>query len=265
MKSTITIERLRVMKREGEKIASLTAYDAGFARILNQAGVEMLLVGDSLGMVLHGEQNTLRVTVDEMVYHTRQVARGSGSSFVLADMPFMSYATPGQAMANAGRLVGEGGAHMVKLEGAAWLCDTVEQLSTRGIPVCAHLGLTPQWVNKFSGYRVQGRTPEAARVILADARSLESAGAEMLVLESVPAALAQQITGAVTMPVIGIGAGLDCDGQVLVLHDLLGITEHAPRASRNFMEGVGDIRSAVQAYVRAVKERTFPGPENSFT
>ena len=265
MNAAVTLERLRAMKKDAEKIVSLTAYDACFARVLNEAGVEVLLVGDSLGMVLHGEQTTLRVTVDDMVYHTRQVARGAGLSFILADMPFMSYSTPPLALASAARLVGEGGAHMVKLEGASWLCATVEQLAVRGIPVCAHLGLTPQWVNKFSGFRVQGRAPEAARAMLDDARALESAGAEMLVLESVPAGLAGKITAAVAMPVIGIGAGPDCDGQVLVLHDLLGISGRAPRAARNFLAGGADIRSAVQAYVRAVKDRTFPGPENTFT
>lgn len=265
MSAAITVERLRTMKQGAEKIVSLTAYDACFARVLSEAGVEVLLVGDSLGMVLHGEQTTLRVTMSDMVYHTRQVARGAGRSFILADMPFMSYPTPPLALANAARLMGEGGAHMVKLEGAGWLCETVEQLAVRGIPVCAHLGLTPQWVNKFSGFRVQGRDPEAARAMLADARALESAGAEMLVLESVPAALAEQITAAVSMPVIGIGAGPACDGQVLVLHDLLGISGRAPRAARNFLAGAPDIHSAVQAYVRAVKEGTFPGPENTFT
>lgn len=264
MNAAITVQRLREMKRAGEKIVSLTAYDACFARVLAAAGVEILLVGDSLGMVLHGEPTTLRVTIDDMVYHTRQVARGAGEAFILADMPFMSYPTPARALTSAGRLVGEGGAHMVKLEGAGWLCATVKRLTTQGIPVCAHLGLTPQWVHKFGGYRVQGRDPEAAKAMEADAKALEAAGAELLVLESVPAALADRITKAVRMPVIGIGAGAGCDGQVLVLHDLLGISGRAPRAARNFLAGAADIPSAVRAYVRAVKEGSFPGPENSF-
>jgi 3-methyl-2-oxobutanoate hydroxymethyltransferase len=258
----INIQRLVDMKRAGEKIVALTAYDASFARLLAECGVEVILVGDSLGTVLHGDRNTLRVGLDDMVYHTRIAARGAGSAFVLADMPFMSYATPERAFDGAARLIGQGGAHMVKLEGGAWLCATVEQLTTRGIPVCAHLGLTPQWVRKFGGHRAQGRDTQAAETMVRDALALEAAGAELLVVECVPSKLAARISKAVRMPVIGIGAGADCDGQVLVLYDLIGVSEWSPKAARNFLQGSGDIRAAVRAYVQAVKSGAFPGPEH---
>lgn len=265
MKHGITIQRLRDMKGSGEKIAVLTAYDASFACVLRDAGVEVLLVGDSLGNVVQGDRHTLSVTVDDMVYHTRLVAKVSGEHcLVVADMPFMSYATPEQAMQTAARLMGEGGAHMVKLEGGAWLSETVEQLTVRGVPVCAHLGLTPQSVHKLGGYRVQGRESDAARVMQADACALEAAGAGMLVLECVPAALAAAISKKVAMPVIGIGAGPGCDGQVLVLYDMLGISGRSPHMSRNFMEGASSVQNAVENYVRAVKSGSFPGPEQSF-
>lgn len=264
MTHTVNIQRLHELKASGEKIVSLTAYDASFARILAEAGVEVILVGDSLGMVLHGDGNTLRVSMDDMVYHSRIVARAAGAAFVLADMPFMSYGTPRDAARNAGRLLGEGGAHMVKLEGGGWLCDTVEHLTTRGIPVCAHLGLTPQWVNKFGGFHVQGREPEVAEQMIKDAHSLEAAGAELLVLECVPTALAARISRDVGMPVIGIGAGAGCDGQVLVVYDLIGISGRAPRAAKNFLKDRGAVQEAVRAYVKAVKSGEFPGPEHCF-
>ena len=259
----MNIQRLREMKKAGEKIASLTAYDASFARVLAECGVEVLLVGDSLGMVLHGHHNTLKVGMDDMAYHTRQVAGAASSAFVLADMPFMSYASPHDAMMNGARLLSEG-AHMVKLEGGGWLRATIEQLAQRGIPVCAHLGLTPQWVQKFGGFRVQGREPDAAAQMIQDARDLEAAGAEMLVLESVPAPLAEKIAKNVRMPVIGIGAGPGCDGQVLVVYDLIGISSRVPRAAKNFLEGRGGIEAAVREFVRAVKAGEFPGPDNCF-
>lgn len=262
MSTTISIHRLRELKRAREKIVALTAYDASFARVLAECGVEIILVGDSMGTVLHGGSTTLGVTLDDMVYHTRITARGSGPAFLLADMPFMSYATPERALDSAARLIGEGGAHMVKLEGGSWLCATVEQLATRGIPVCAHLGLTPQWVRKFGGHRAQGRDAAAAELILRDAAALEQAGAELLVLECVPAALAARIAAAVQMPVIGIGAGPGCDGQVLVIYDLIGIAGWSPKLARNFLAGSGDIQAAVRAYVQAVKSGTFPGPEH---
>jgi 3-methyl-2-oxobutanoate hydroxymethyltransferase len=260
---TINVQKLAEMKRAGEKIVALTAYDAAFARILAECGVEVILVGDSLGTVLHGENNTLGVRVEDMVYHTRIVARGAGDAFVLADMPFMSYATPERAFETAARLIGEGGAHMVKLEGGGWLAGTVEGLAVRGIPVCAHLGLTPQSVRKFGGYRAQGRDAQAAEVMLQDALALEAAGAELLVLECVPAKVAARIARAVRIPVIGIGAGPDCDGQVLVLYDLIGISGWSPKLAKNFLKDSGDIGAAVSAYVRAVKTGAFPGPEHT--
>lgn len=257
MKQTITLQKLRALKFAREKIVALTAYDASFARLCSENGVEITLVGDSLGMVLQGAANTLAVTMDDMCYHTRLVAAGNSGPMILSDMPFMSYATPEQAMANAARLV-VAGAHMVKLEGGAWLCETVSRLAERGIPVCAHLGLTPQWVNKFGGHRVQGRDAEAAETIREDALALEQAGAEMLVLECVPSELAQRISAAVAMPVIGIGAGVHCDGQVLVLHDVIGVSARKPRMAKDFLEHGGSIAGAVRAWVRAVKSGEFP-------
>jgi len=222
--SRLTLTQLRQMKAEGDKIAVLTAYDASFSTILEQAGIEVILVGDSLGMVIQGQESTLPVTVDEMVYHTKSVVRGSEQVFVIADMPFMSYANATQAISNAARLMAEGGAQMVKLEGGAVVTDIVKQLVERGIPVCGHLGLLPQSVHHIGGYRVQGREPDSAKTLIEEAKQLAQAGADMLVLECVPAALGQAITAAVDIPVIGIGAGADCDGQVLVLYDMLGIT-----------------------------------------
>lgn len=263
MTGQINIQRLYELKRSKEKICSLTVYDATFARLLAECGVEVLLVGDSLGMVLQGADNTLRVTMDDMVYHTRLVASGAGGSFILADMPFMSYPTPERALENAARLLSQGGAHMIKLEGGGWLLDTVRQLAERGIPVCAHLGLTPQWVHKFGGYRVQGREPAAAAAMVADAQALEQAGAELLVLECVPSELARRITASVSMPVIGIGAGPGCDGQVLVLYDVIGVSVRKPRMARNFLQQGGSIQAAVAAYVDAVKSGKFPEAAHS--
>ncbi len=263
MTGPINIQRLYEQKQAKEKICSLTAYDASFARLLAECGVEILLVGDSLGMVLQGADNTLKVTMDDMVYHTRLVASGAGNSFILADMPFMSYPAPERALENAARLLASG-AQMVKLEGGAWLLDTIRLLTQRGIPVCAHLGLTPQSVHKFGGYRVQGRDPTAAAAMVSDAQALEQAGAELLVLECVPTPLAQRITSAVTMPVIGIGAGPHCDGQVLVMHDLLGVSARKPRMAKDFLQGTGSVRDAVRAFVQAVKTGAFPGSDQSF-
>ena len=261
----ITTRTLREMKQAGEKITCLTSYDASFARILEDAGVDILLVGDSLGMVIQGHDSTLPVDLDDMVYHTRAVSSASESALVMADLPFMSYATPEQAMASAARLMKEGGAQMVKLEGGAVMVDTVRQLSAQGIPVCAHLGLLPQSVNKLGGYRVQGRDSQAADAMLADARAMETAGADVLLLECVPATLAGEITAALSIPVIGIGAGPHCDAQVLVLYDMLGITPgKRPRFSKDFLQQGGDIRAAVAAYVKAVKDGSFPAAEHSF-
>jgi len=260
---TVTVETLRRMKAAGERITCLTAYDASFARVLDEAGVDVLLVGDSLGMLIGGHATTVPVTMDEMVYHGRAVARGCRRALLLVDMPFMSYATPEQALRNAARLMQEGGAQAVKLEGGRTQAETVRQLAARGIPVCAHLGLQPQSVHKLGGYRVQGRAPEAARAMLEDARTLEAAGADLMVLECVPSALAREITAALAIPVIGIGAGPGCDGQVLVLYDALGITPgRVPRFARNFLTDGRDVRGAVQAYVEAVRTGTFPSPEH---
>ncbi|MCL4316598.1 MAG: 3-methyl-2-oxobutanoate hydroxymethyltransferase [Gammaproteobacteria bacterium] len=262
--SPVTLTTLREMKRRGEKIACLTAYDASFAALLEQAGVELLMVGDSLGMVVQGHDSTLPVMLADMIYHTRCVRRGSKTAFIVADLPFMSYASTAQAIGNAARLMQEGGAHMVKLEGGAWLAETVHELSARGVPVCAHLGLLPQSVHQLGGYRVQGRDAAGAENLLSDARALEQAGAGLLVLECVPAALAQQITQSLTIPVIGIGAGAACDGQVLVLYDVLGLIQKPPKFSKNFLQDERDIESAVRAYVKAVKTGAFPAAEHSF-
>jgi len=263
--SRITTSTLRKMKQAGEKIACLTAYDASFSQVLEEEGVEILLVGDSLGMVMQGHDSTLPVTLDDMVYHTKMVRVANKTALVMADMPFMTYATPVQAMASAGRLMKEGGAHMVKLEGSENMVETVRHLAEQGIPVCAHLGLLPQSVNKLGGYKVQGRDEKEAQAILADAVAMESAGADLILLECVPSVLAAEITAALDVPVIGIGAGVQCDAQVLVLYDMLGITSgKRPRFSKDFLQDAGDIRGAVRSYVQAVKESSFPGKEHSF-
>ncbi|CAG0953939.1 3-methyl-2-oxobutanoate hydroxymethyltransferase [Methylophilaceae bacterium] len=256
---------LQQMKAQGEKIAVLTCYDASFATLLENAGVEVLLVGDSLGMVLQGANSTLSVTLHDMQYHTRCVARGSRNAYIVTDMPFGSYQqSPEQALRNAARLMASG-AHMVKLEGGAVMAETVRFLVQRGIPVCGHLGLTPQSVHQLGGYRVQGRDDAEAARLLQDAQALAEAGAGMLVLEMIPAALARQVTEAIRIPTIGIGAGVDCDGQVLVLQDMLGIYPgKSPRFTRNFMQGADSIQAAVEAYVQAVKSRAFPAMEHSF-
>ena len=261
----ITSSKLLRMKQDGEKIAVLTCYDASFAELLEGAGVEVLLVGVSLGMVVQGRESTLPVTLDDMLYHTKNVTRAVKNSLLIADMPFMTYGTPEQALENAGRLMKAGGAHMVKLEGGRQKIDIVVHLVANSIPVCAHLGLLPQSVYQLGGYKVQGRDEESARKIQEDALALQGAGASMLVLECVPASLATQISKALEIPVIGIGAGAGCDGQVLVLYDLLGVTaKYSPRFVKNFLTGTGDINTAVAAYVAAVKDGSFPGSEHSF-
>ena len=263
--SRITVSTLRKMKQAGEKITCLTTYDASFAQILEEAGVEILLVGDSLGMVIQGQDSTLPVTLGDMIYHTRIVSGVSKKALIMADMPFMSYATPQQALFSAGRLLKEGGAHMVKLEGGAAMVKTVHELTNHGIPVCAHLGLLPQSVNKLGGYKVQGRDEKAAHDMLVDARAMEEAGADIVLLECVPSVLASEITAALSVPVIGIGAGSQCDAQVLVLYDMLGITPgKRPSFSKDFMQEAGDVRSAVVDYVQAVKSGSFPADEQDF-
>jgi 3-methyl-2-oxobutanoate hydroxymethyltransferase len=253
------------MVNRGEKIAILTCYDASFANLCEAAGVDALLVGDSLGMVLQGESSTLPVTLRDMQYHTRCVANGAKNTLIIADMPFGSYQqSPEQALRNATRLMAAG-AHMVKLEGGNVMATTIRFLTERGIPVCGHLGFTPQSVHQLGGYRVQGKGAEEARRLLDDAKALEDAGASMLVLEMVPAALAMEVSALLDIPTIGIGAGVDCDGQVLVLHDMLGIYPgKTPRFARNFLESSGNVQEALSAYVQAVKNLSFPTAAHSF-
>ena len=262
----ITLTTLQSLKQKGEKITMLTCYDATFAHACNQAGVEVLLVGDSLGMVLQGHDSTLPVTTGEMVYHVACVKRGNQDALILADMPFMANATLEQTLNNSALLM-KAGAHMVKVEGALWLAESIRVMTERGIPVCAHMGLTPQTVNVLGGYKVQGRNENQARQMRADAIALEQAGAAMLLLECVPSELAKEITLAVKIPVIGIGAGSDTDGQVLVLHDMLGLslTGRVPKFVKNFMTGQPDIQSALGAYVTEVKAVSFPGTEHGFS
>ncbi len=259
-----TINTLRDYKERGEAFAALTAYDAAFAQVLSEAGVDVLLIGDSLGMVLQGNDSTLPVTLDDICYHVSCVAAGNRGSLIMADMPFMTYGTLPDALNNAAELM-RAGAHMVKLEGTDWMRDTISALSERGVPVCAHLGLTPQFVNKFGGYKVQGRDEKQADLMVEHASNLVAAGADVILLECVPASLAARITKAVEAPVIGIGAGKDTDGQVLVVHDMLGIPEgRKAKFVKNFLAESGSIPGAVQAYVEAVRNRTFPAEEHTF-
>jgi 3-methyl-2-oxobutanoate hydroxymethyltransferase len=255
----VTLHRLREMHASEEKIAMLTCYDAVFAHCLDEAGVDVLLVGDSLGMVLQGHPTTLSVSMDEIIYHTTCVARGNRTAWLIADMPFGSYQESAeQALRNAVRLM-QAGAQMIKLEGGGWTAPIVRFIVDRGIPVCAHLGFTPQSVHALGGYRVQGRDENAARSLRRQAEELVAGGAECLVLEMVPAALARELTKALEVPVIGIGAGVGCSGQVLVLHDILGLTHGTPpRFVRNFLEGSTNIDAAVRQYVADVKAGRFP-------
>ena len=259
----INVSTLQAMKREERPIAAMTAYDATFARVLDEAGMDIVLVGDTLGVVVHGHGTTIPVTVDDMIYHARAVRRGLGRALLMVDMPFMSFASPDEALANAGRMMKEAGAQMVKLEGGAAQAATVRRLNECGIPVCAHLGLKPQSVHKIGGYRVQGRDEASARAMLEDALALEAAGADVVLLECVPAGLAREIAGNLNVPVIGIGAGPDCDGQILVLHDALGITPKPPRFARDFLAGNDGIGEAIRDYVESVRERRFPGIEQT--
>jgi len=258
-----TVPGLAAMARAGEKIAMLTCYDASFAALLDRAGIDAVLIGDSLGMVIGGHASTLPVTLEEMVYHTRCVAATAKMALVIADMSFGSYQeNPQQAYANAARLMAAG-AQMVKLEGGAWLAPTVEFVVTRGIPVCGHLGLQPQSVYRLGGYKAQGKTDESAKELRDDAHRLVAAGIELLVFEMVPAALVAEITAELAVPTIGIGAGPGCSGQVLVLYDMLGIYPGKPaRFVRNFMTDSASIEAAIAAYVKAVKDGSFPGPEH---
>lgn len=262
----VSISKLRDLKAKGEKFSCLTCYDATFASIMSEAGVETILVGDSLGMVVQGHSSTLPVSVADMAYHTACVARGNrGGALIIADMPFMSYTRLEDAFENA-RLLMQAGGHMVKLEGGAWLCETVARLAQGGIPSCVHMGLTPQSVNVFGGYKVQGRQEDAAERMLAEAQALDAAGTALFVLECVPTPLARRISEAVRAPVIGIGAGPHCDGQVLVMHDMLGLHTAKPaRFVKNFMaESQEGIAGAFKAFVAAVKSGSYPAPEHGF-
>ncbi len=260
---TITINTLSELKRGGEKFPVVTAYDSTFARLAEQAGIEVLLVGDSLGNVMLGYSSTIPVSMADMVHHTAAVCRGSTKAFVIADLPFMAYATAEQAMTNAAALM-QAGTQMVKLEGGAWLAETVAMLTERGVPVCGHLGLTPQSVNKFGGYRVQGRGPGEGERMLEDARLLQEAGAGLLVLECVPRELGARISAELAIPVIGIGAGTETDAQVLVVQDLLGISARIPKFAQDFLAESGSILGALRAYAAAVRDGSFPRPEHSF-
>ncbi len=260
----VTLSTLQKMKKRGEKFTCLTAYDACFGQLLSEAGVEVTLIGDSLGMVLQGHDSTLPVSMEDMVYHISCVKRGNRGAFLIGDMPFMSYASETQTLENAARLM-RAGAQMIKIEGGAWIARSTQLLAERGIPVCAHMGLTPQSINRIGGYHVQGRDPRQAESMLAEAGLLESSGASILLLECVPQTLARTITEALEIPVIGIGAGPDTDGQVMVLHDLLGISPITPKFVKNFLrDSRAGIRGALQDYVQAVKSGQFPAPEHCF-
>jgi 3-methyl-2-oxobutanoate hydroxymethyltransferase len=262
----VNISTLREMKAQREPIACLTAYDASFARIVDIAGTDLVLVGDSLGMVIQGHDTTVPVTVDDIVYHTKVVARGLSRAFLVADMPFMSYTNPDQALENSVRLMQEGGAMMVKLEGGVGQIAVVEYLARHDIPVCAHIGLKPQSVHKIGGFKVQGRESKQARQMIVDAKALESAGADLVLLECVPNEVGKSVTQALSVPVIGIGAGPHVDGQILVLYDVLGITQgRLPRFVKNYMDESGSLSEACNAYVQEVKDRSYPSAEHCFS
>jgi len=263
-RKAITIPALAVLRAKGEKFTMLTCYDSSFAALMDRCGVEILLVGDSLGTVCQGHSSTLPVSINDITYHTACVARGNQTALLMADMPFGTYGTPESAFHHAVLLM-QAGAHAVKLEGGAWLAETVRFLTDRAVPVCAHIGLTPQSVHQFGGNKVQGKTAEGAGKLKADALALQSAGASLLLLEAIPAALGKEVTELLTIPTIGIGAGPDCSAQVLVMHDMLGVFPgHRPRFVRNFMEGQTGIDGAVNAYVTAVKNKTFPATEHCY-
>ena len=261
----ITVSTLQKMKVDGEKFAVLTAYDSSFAYQQGLAGVEVILVGDSLGMVIQGKDSTLPVTIDEMAYHTACVVRGRQGSLIMADMPFMGCQTLEATLENSTKLM-QAGAHMVKLEGEAWLAEHIERLAKGGIPVCAHMGLTPQSVHKFGGYKVQGRDEQAAKQMVQDALTVQEAGAAILLVECIPSVLGKELSGTLDIPVIGIGAGSDCDAQVLVMHDMIGVTPGKPaKFVRNFLaDGISTVPEAFEAFVKAVKDGSFPGPEHGF-
>lgn len=264
MSKQLRIHDLINMKQAGEKIACLTSYDATFAKLQEQANLDVLLVGDSLGMVLHGCKTTLQVSMADMIYHTRLVSHVTSQPLIISDMPFMSYQNSSQALGNAARLVAEGGAHMVKLEGSELILDSVQLIVNSGIPVCGHLGLTPQSIHELGGYKVQGKTDEDAEALLEQAKALEQAGVSCIVLECIPQKVAATISNNLGIPTIGIGAGVDCDGQVLVTYDMLGMTEKQPSFSKNFLIDQDSILTAFKCYVKAVKDKTFPAAEHGF-
>ena len=262
----VNVGTLSKMKRDGIPIACLTAYDASYAALVDAAGTDLVLVGDSLGMVIQGHDTTVPVTVDNIVYHCRAVAKGLRHAFLVADMPFMSYANPDQALDNAVRLMQEGGAMMIKLEGGESQVEIVEHLAGHDIPVCAHLGLKPQSVHKIGGFKVQGREPDKAREMVDSAKRLQNAGADIVLLECVPNEVGKAATEELDVPVIGIGAGPHVDGQILVLYDVLDITQgRTPRFVRNFQQGCDSPLAALQAYVAAVRTREYPAPEHCFS
>lgn len=263
LEKSITILKLQAMKVQKEKFVTVALYDAPMAAMAERSGVEVVLVGDSLGMTVLGYDSTIPVTMEQMIYHIEAVSRGNKKSLIMADLPFMTYATPTQAMENAARAM-QAGAHMIKIEGGSWLTETISMLADRGIPVCAHIGLTPQSVNKLGGFRVQGRTEEKAQELIDDAKKLEAAGADILLMECVPADLAKKITEALTIPTIGIGAGRDTDAQVLVINDILGLTPMPPKFSKNFLVETTDIPGALAKYVDDVKSGVFPSDEHIF-
>jgi 3-methyl-2-oxobutanoate hydroxymethyltransferase len=260
----VTVPKLQAMREAGEKIVMLTCYDASFSALLDRSGVDVLLIGDSLGNVLQGHTTTLPVTLDDVAYHTACVARAQPRGLILTDLPFGTYGTPEDAFASAVKVM-RAGAQMVKLEGGEWLADTIRFLVERSVPVCAHVGLTPQSVHAFGGFKVQGRTEAAAAQLMRDSRAVQDAGAQLIVLEAIPSAVAAGVTSELRIPTIGIGAGLDCSGQVLVLHDMLGIFPGKPaRFVKNYMNGAPSIQAAVENFVKEVREGSFPRPEHEF-
>ena len=260
----ITTATLLKMKQQGQKISTITAYDASFAKLFDQAGIHAILIGDSLGMVLQGNTDTIPVSIDDMTYHTQCVHNGVEDTLIISDMPFMSYATKEQCFENASKLM-RAGANMVKMEGGSWLVDSIKGLVERGVPVCGHLGLTPQSVHLLGGFKVQGREETQALAIIEQAKELEEAGVQLLVLECIPSSLGKAISEAVSIPTIGIGAGKDTDGQILVMHDALGIScSYMPKFSRNFLVDTGDIKKAIGLYISEVSNGNFPGPEHIF-
>lgn len=266
-RSPMTVPMLQSMKDRGERIATLTAYDASFARAMDTAGIDAVLAGDSLGMVIQGRKTTVSVSIEDMIYHSRCVAEGLQTALLIADMPFQSYSCPEKALTNAARLLAEGQAGMVKLEGAGFVLDVIRYLSVRDIPVCAHLGLTPQSVLKLGGFKVQGRDADEANAIIEQAKQVEQAGARLLVLECMPSSLAERITASLSIPTIGIGAGPNCDGQILVCYDALGVNSghRRPRFVKDFLKGNDSIEAAFKQYVSEVKNGTFPSEQHGYS